>query len=143
MKCLEYAMSYLSKYPKTEQEIRILMYRKWYNTDEIMHAMDVLKRNDFINDEKFAETYLYSEVVKKGKPVFVIKQKLLQKGVDKKLIDKLIFEMKDEMWTGIKSNIQKEIQAYKKKGIDWFDAIQKLIRKWYRIDDIKWAIKSS
>ena len=133
-------MSYLSKYPKTEQEMRILLYRKGYFSDQITATMQTLVKNDFINDEKFAESYLYSEVVKKGKPVFAIQQKLLQKGIDKKLLEKIIDQMESEMHGGILKNIKKELESYKKKGIDGFDAIQKLVRKWYKVQDIKDAI---
>lgn len=77
--CMEYAMSYLSRYPKTEQEMKILLYKKGYDSETIQKTMSVLRQNNFINDEKFAESYFYSEVIKKGKPVFVIKQKLLQR----------------------------------------------------------------
>lgn len=136
-------MSYLSKYPKTLQEIRILLYRKGYTSEQINATLETLSKNNFINDNKFAESYLYSEVVKKGKPVFLIKQKLLQKGIDKKLIEELIDKMKPEINQGILAQIDKELTNYKKKGIDGFEAIQKLIRKGYRIQDIKDSIKKT
>lgn len=143
LSCLDYAMSYLSKYPKTLQEIRILLYRKGYTSEQISATLETLSKNNFINDNKFAESYLYSEVVKKGKPVFLIKQKLLQKGIDKKLIEELIDKMKPEINQGILAQIDKELTNYKKKGIDGFEAIQKLIRKGYRIQDIKDSIKKT
>ena len=139
--CMDYALSYLSRYPKTEQEMRILLYKKWYTSEQVSATMESLKKNNFINDEKYAESYLYSEVVKKGKPVFVIKQKLQQRGVDKKLIDSLIDSMKDDMHEGIAKNIRKELDAYKKKGVEGFDSIQKLMRKGYRLQDIKEEIQ--
>ena len=99
--------------------------------------MDSLKKNNFINDRHFAESYLYSEVVRKGRPVFVIKQKIQQRGIEKKLIDDLIEEMKADISEGIEKGIRKELDAYKKKGVDGFDSIQKLMRKGYRLQDIK------
>ena len=135
--CLDYALSYLSRYPKTEQEMRILLYRKGYDSEQITSTMTSLKKNNFINDEKYAESYLYSEVVKKGKPIFLIKQKLQQRGVNKRLIDQLIDEMKDDIHEGIAKSIRKELDTYKKKGVDGFDSIQKLMRKGYRLQDIK------
>ena len=80
--------------------------------------METLTKNNFINDKNLATSYLYSEVVKKGKPLFLIKQKLLQKGINKKLLEKVVEEMKSEMHEGILKNIYKELQNYKKKGID-------------------------
>lgn len=139
--CMEYALSYLSRYPKTEQEMRLLLYKKGYDGDPIKATMESLKRNNFINDEKYAESYLYSEVIKKGKPVFLISQKLQQKGIDKNLISKIIEEQKEDISEGIASGIKKDIEAYKKKDIDGFDIIQKLMRKGYRLQDIKDVLK--
>ena len=135
--CMEYALWYLSRYPKTEQEMRILLYKKWYDSEDVSKTMISLKKNDFVNDEKYAESYFYSEVVKKGKPVYLIKQKLLQRGIDKAVLDSYIDENKAEISEGIARGIEKELATYKKKGVDGFDSIQKLMRKGYRLQDIK------
>lgn len=135
--CMEYAMNYLSRYPKTEQEMKLLLYKKGYDSESIQKTMNVLKQNNFVNDEKYAESYFYSEVIKKGKPVFVIKQKLLQRWIDKEILNKLIEESKDDISQGIASGIEREISAYKKKWVEGFDIIQKLMRKGYRLQDIK------
>ncbi|MDR0608167.1 MAG: recombination regulator RecX [Candidatus Peribacteria bacterium] len=140
--CMEYALSYLSRYPKTEQEMRILLYKKGYDSDQVSSTMEHLKKNHVINDEKYTESYLYSEIVKKGKPVFVIKQKLQQRGINKKLIDEVIEGMKDDISEGIANTIRKELDTYKKKGVEGFDSIQKLMRKGYRLQDIKEVITS-
>jgi hypothetical protein len=44
------------------------------------------------------------------------------------------------MEEGILERIKKEIAAYKKKDVEWFEIIQKLLRKWYKLDDIKRVI---
>ncbi len=46
------------------------------------------------------------------------------------------------MVEGIHEKIKKEIKAYKKKNIDGFDIIQKLMRKGYKLDDIKRVIEN-
>lgn len=137
----EYAMNYLSRYPKTEQEMKILLYTKGYNTDEIEHTMGILKENNFINDEKFAESFFYSEVEKKGKPLFVVKQKLQKRGIPDELLDRYVEENEESLQIGIEKGIEREIDAYKKKGIDGFDIIQKILRKGYRLQDIKTVIR--
>jgi len=134
---MEYAISYLSRYPKTEQEIRIILYRKGYDTEDITSTMASLKKNDFINDEKYVESYFYSEVEKNGRPVYVAKQKLLQRGVPKHLIDAYLMEHEAEISEGIYEGIEKQIASYKKKGVEGFDIIQKLMKKGYRLQDIK------
>ena len=138
---IDYAIWYLSRYPKTEQEIRIILYKKWYNSEEISHCMDVLKKNDFINDEKFTESFLYSEVEKKWRPLFIIKQKLIARGIDKGLLSKKISENQEDLAQWMRKAIKKEIEIYKKKWVDGFDIIQKLMRRWYQLADIKVVIK--
>lgn len=137
----DYAIWYLSRYPKTEQEIRIILYKKWYNSEDIQHCMNILKKNDFINDEKFADSFLYSEVEKKWRPLFIIKQKLIQRWIDKWLLAKKISEQQEELIAWMRKAIRKELDTYKKKWVDWFDSIQKLMRRWYQLADIKAVIK--
>lgn len=139
---VDYAISYLSRYPKTEEEIRIILYKKWYNSEDIHHCMDVLKRNDFINDEKFTDSFLYSEVAKKWRPLFIIKQKLIQRWIDKWLLANKISQQQEELVDWMRKAIRKEIDAYKRKWVDGFDIIQKLMRRWYQLADIKAVIKS-
>ena len=139
---VDYAIWYLSRYPKTEEETRILLYKKWYNTEDIMHCMEVLKKNDFVNDEKFADSFLYSEVSKKGRPLFIVKQKLLQRWIDKWLLMKKIAENQEDLTEWMRKNIRKELDSYKNKWVDGFDSIQKLMRRWYQLADIKAVIKA-
>ena len=138
---VDYAIWYLSRYPKTEQEIRIILYKKWYNSEDIQRCMNVRKKNDFINDEKFTESFLYSEVEKKWRPLFIIKQKLIQRWIDKLLLSKKISENQEELTQWMRKAIRKELDAYKKKWVDGFDSIQKLIRRLYQLADIKEFIK--
>lgn len=138
---MEYALGYLSRYPKTEQEMKIILMKKGYDGETTQKTMENLKRNDFINDEKFAESFFYGEVVKKGKPVYNIKQKLLQRGIEKSAIESYIAQHEEEIAQGISEGIEREIATYKKKGVEGFDIIQKLMRKGHRLQDIKSVIQ--
>ena len=138
---IDYAIWYLSRYPKTEEEILIILYKKWYNSEDIQHCMDVLKKNDFINDEKFTESFLYSEVEKKWRPLFIIKQKLIQRWIDKWLLARKISEEQEELTEWMRKAIRKELDIYKNKWVDGFDSIQKLMRRGYQLADIKAVIK--
>jgi SOS response regulatory protein OraA/RecX len=44
------------------------------------------------------------------------------------------------MQEGIEGRIKREIEQYKKRWVEWFDIIQKLMRKGYKLDDIKRVI---
>jgi len=139
--CYEYAIWVIGKYPKTEKELRIKMYQQGYDSETVNRTLEKLKSDNFVNDELFAESYINSEVIRKWRPLIVITQKLEMRGIDKAIISKVVHDAWDDIEDWILQGIDKEIKQYKKKWVDWFDIIQKLMRKWYRLWDIKRVIK--
>jgi SOS response regulatory protein OraA/RecX len=85
--CLDYAYYYLSRFPKTATELRAKLYEKGYTDVEVASAMELLIRDGYVDDEQFARMYLESEVIKKGKPLWNIRGKLLHKGIDSGLLE--------------------------------------------------------
>lgn len=140
--CCQYALKYISKYPKTEKELSAKLYQKWFNSDQVRYTMDYLKKKRFADDHVFAESYVRSELVNKWKPVIAVRTKLIQKWVDKKIIDEIINDYKQDIAWWITEKILKEIDNYKKKWLEWFDIIQKLMRKGYQLDEIKKVLES-
>jgi SOS response regulatory protein OraA/RecX len=72
----------------------------------------------------------------------LVKQKLIQKGVAKTTVDKIFRQLESEIDEWIIERIQKEIEKLKKKGLDGFDIVTKIAQKWYRVWDIKRALKT-
>lgn len=140
--CLDYSLSYIHLYPKTEQELRTKLYTKKYDERDIAFTMDFLKKKWYVDDVKFTELYVQSEVVKKGKLPALVKAKLLQKWVDKGLIDDTMRGLHEQMQDWVHTRILKEIEKYKKKWLEGVDIIMKISQKWYHLSDIKKAIKS-
>jgi len=139
-KCYFYTLNYISRYPKTEKELRIKLLEKWFISKEIENTVDFMKYKWYVDDRNFASMYLNSEVVRKGKPLFMVQQKLFQKWIDKEITDELKKEYEEDLKTGMKEKISNEIRKMKQKDMDWFDIIQKLMRRWYHIDMIKTVI---
>ncbi len=79
MQCFDYALKYIYRYPKTEKELKIQLFTKGYNTVDVDRTIAELKKKNYVNDEMFAESYIRSEIVNKGKPAIKILQKLYQK----------------------------------------------------------------
>lgn len=79
LNCLDYAIHYISRFPKTEKELRIQLMTKGYVSLDIDKTMTFLKEKDYINDEKFTEAYLRSECARKGKPMITVLKKLREK----------------------------------------------------------------
>ena len=142
MQCFDYALKYIYRFPKTEKELRIQLYTKGYPSSDIDYTMNELKKKNFINDTLFAESYLRSEVINKGKPAIRVIQKLQQKWVPSEIVKELLRQYETDMQDGIFSRIKKDIAAYKRKDVDGFDIIQKLLRKWYKLTDIKKVIEN-
>jgi len=113
--CLDYALHYTSRYPKTERELRIQLMQKGYFSEDINKTIEFLKEKNFLNDRMFVESYIRSELVNKGKPAIAIIQKLQEKGADKHLIMQVIKEYEEDINIGTKEKIKKEIASYKKK----------------------------
>lgn len=142
MQCLDYALKYINRFPKTEKELKIQLYLKWYPTSDVDRTINELKKKNYVNDEMFAESYIRSEVVNKGKPAIRIIQKLQQKGIPPDIIKQMLQKYETGMSEGIHTKIKREIAAYKKKNVEWFDIIQKLMRKGYKLADIKHVIEN-
>jgi len=140
--CLDYALKYIYRYPKTEKELRIQLYTKGYSTNEIDGTMVEFKKKNYVNDTMFAESYIRSEVVNKWKPAIRIIQKLQQKWVPQDIIREVLKKYDNEMGEGTLQKIKKEIEAYKRKDVEGFDIIQKLMRKGYKLQDIKRVIEN-
>ena len=139
--CLDYAMHYLYRYPKTEKEMRTQLMKKQYFLEEIDDAMQTLKAKKYIDDRQFAELYLNSEVVKKGKPLWLMQQKLLFKWVDKQVLKEVVSELEEWIGEGTIARIIKETDKFAAKELEPVVIIQKLLARWYRLDDIKKALK--
>lgn len=139
--CLTYAIHYLNKYPKTVHDMRLQLIKKWFPLEEIEEAMPQLEKSGYLDDNTYARSYLNSEVVRKGKPLLLIKQKLIHKWVDKTLLQELIESMEDEMQIGQEEKIAKEIARLRWKGKSDPEIIQTLMRKWFAWDTIRELLK--
>ena len=140
-KCMDYAMDYIYKYPKSEREMRVHLLKKWYDEQVVEKTMKMLKNLKFIDDENYTNMFLTSQCINNWKPFLLVQQKLLQKWISKNIIFQEYEKLKADAQESILKKLQKEIESYKSKWVEGFDIIQKLIRKGYNINDIKKAIK--
>lgn len=140
--CLDYALNYLYRYPKTERELRIQLSKKWYFGNEIDDAIHSLKEKWYIDDHNFATMYIESELIHKGKPIYSITKKLLEKGVDKLLIKELMSKYEIQANESIGARIRKELERLKQLWNEGVESIQKLMRRWYTLKQIKEALRS-
>lgn len=138
--CLTYAIHYLSKYPKTIHDLRGILSKKWFSIEAIDKAIPQLEKSWYLDDTAYARAYLNSEVSRKGKPLLLIKQKLLMKWIEKQLLQHLIEEMEEDMHEGQANKIAKEIVRLREKWKTDPEIVQVLTRKWFSYELVKQKI---
>jgi cell division inhibitor SulA len=67
---------------------------------------------------------------------------LEMKGIDTATLNDVFRENETDMQEWIETKIKKDIEQYKSRWVEWFDIIQKLLRKWYKLADIKNVIEN-
>ena len=105
-------IKYLARREHSRYELYKKLNRKDYNRSNINQILDELEDKDYINDERFARSWIKSRLRLKPRGPRLIKKELAQKGVAKSLQDRLIFELVSE---------EKELEM-----------AEKLSRKWLR-----------
>lgn len=127
----DYLLKKLQKYQSSSRSIEIV--------DEIINH---LKEERLINDRKFIEWWVEQRSTFKPKGVYALKQELLQKGINKDIIDQYFqnhpqnesqlaeeaLKKKIKLWQNLSPEKRKEkiINFLKRRGFG-FEAIRKLI----------------
>ena len=112
--CKERAIYIITNYSKTEKQLRDKLKQGKKYTDETMdETIKFLKKHNFVNDEDFAKRFI--ELHKNSYSIKVLRQKLVQKGVKKEILDS-VFD--DEIDVGEEALIKKLLL---KKCPDYFE----------------------
>ena len=147
--CKERSLYILSKYSKTEKELRDkLKSGKKYDDETIDKTIEFLKKHKYIDDEAFVKRYF--EIHKNNNSYRQMKNKLFIKGIKKDLIDRILLdefndEKIDESNTIKKLLLKKYPNYYKEK--DNMDIKEKnkvfsyLARKGFSYDDISTVLR--
>lgn len=132
-------LKYIMYKKRTEQEIR----RKFSNIDEIDLLDDViknLKEIGYINDENYIERAVTEFINIRNLSLKELKYKLLSKGLNKDLIDDYFYKNFDKL-EEYEINSAKNIIIKKINGMEEQELIQYLLKKGYKSDLVKQAIK--
>ena len=152
-KLLKYAIYYLSKYSSSKKNLEFILKKKirrlsnekkirfqLYN--EIQFIIEKLEKLNLINDQVFVESKIQS-LQYQAKSKNYIKQYLLQKGIDKKLIEEQIFLFYEN-----NKNLEKEnaLKFAKKRNLldndqDYQKKLSKMARAGFSYDIAKEVLK--
>ena len=84
----EKALKLVSTRYKSQKEVKDYLSQKGYSPATIYYCIKKLGEYDFINDEKYAESFVSHHLKKDG--VIKIKQQLFAKGISEEIIDKTL-----------------------------------------------------
>lgn len=136
-KCYNCAMDFIEKVPRTEKELYIQLIKKHFSEEVSNKVIKYLKSKKIIDDKKVVEIYIHSDVIKKWKPIVVVEQKLLDKGVDKGYIDSFIKDNRDDIQKWMSKKIKELAKEYRKRGVDDLTLVQKILENWYSLRFLK------
>ncbi len=139
------AMHLLTKRPYTEYQLRQKLREGMYPDQSIESAMAYVKSFGYIDDEAYARDYISYHLECSG--IRNIEQKLQQKGIDSKLIGRILGEMDPLELSCAQTEQIRALFQKKYKGCIPEDAAQKnkminfFLRKGYSVSEVKRALK--
>ncbi len=140
--CMEYALEYINRFPKSKKELQTQLIKKWYNLEDVVYTIWKIEEMGYIDDEMYTKLYIRSECINKWKSITTTKSKLIMKWVDKQIIEKISKILEQDIKDGVNNKLQKEIRKMADKWLDNIEIYQKLARRWYNFDDIKHNLKA-
>ncbi|MDA9632878.1 recombination regulator RecX [Pelagibacteraceae bacterium] len=152
-KLLKYAIYYLSKYSSSKKNLEFILKKKirrlsdekkirFHLYNEIQIIIEKLEKLNLINDQVFVESKIQS-LQYQAKSKNYIKQYLLQKGIDKQLIEEQI-----SLFYENNTNLEKEnaLKFAKKRNLlnndqDYQKKLSKMARAGFSYDIAKEILK--
>lgn len=131
-------LKYIMYKKRTEEEIK----RKFANIEEpelVEEVIEELKDIGYINDNNYIERAVTEHININNLSVKELKYKLMSKGLNINLIEDYV-SSKNEQLTEYEINSAQNIILKKQSNTEEQDIIQYLIKKGYKIDNIKEAI---
>lgn len=130
-------LKYISFKKRTENEIR-LKFNKVINQELLDDAIEELKENGYIDDNKYIVRAINEFMALKNLSIKEIKYKLMTKGINKNLIDNYISNNKDTL-------VDYELQsakniAIKKSNVEKEEIKNYLMKKGFTLDSIEEAL---
>ena len=123
-KLFDASLRFLSYRPRSEKEVKDFLVKKitrienikFYQASQspvISQIIIRLKKQSFLNDEEFANWWVKARTGSQPKGPYVIRKELLNKGVDKEIIEKAISKVTNQTELG-RNVIEKKIKTWKK-----------------------------
>lgn len=134
------AVDLISRRLRSERELREYAFRKQWTRDNTERVVDRLRERGYLNDEKFAESFVRSRSNTRNFSAKRMKVELRKKGIKPELIAKVLAES-DEY--DEKTSLNNLIMKKRNKYDDERKLIAYLARQGFSYDDIRSALADS
>jgi regulatory protein len=133
------AVDFISRRPRSEREIRDYAWRKQWSKENLENVIKRLYERGYLNDEKFAESFVRSRANLRNFSTRKMKVELIKKGINSAIIEKVLSENNDfDENESLKKLIQKKRGHYD----DERKLVAYLARQGFSYDKIKTALES-
>ena len=139
-----YGISVLSNTAKSEHELRLKMKDKGFDSQLIDNAINRLKEQKYLDDERYCEMYINDKINISKHGVLKIKEALYYKGIDKEIIEEKIKNISSEerektaLALGQKKVLGIEEEDVRKKGIKLYNY---LLSRGFEYETVKKTVK--
>jgi regulatory protein len=132
------ALDYIVRRPRSEKEIRDYAFRKKWEPRTRDQVIKKLLSTGYLNDEKFAESWVRNRAL--GKPISErkLRLELRQKGVELEIIEKVL---KTQEYFNEEKALKKLIEKKRRQYDDEKKLINYLLRQGFGYSDIKSELK--
>lgn len=144
LKCKSTALRIIERSNKTEKQIRDKLLEKDYDLDSITQAIEFLKEYKFIDDYNYARCYIKDKIKAQGSRK--IKYSLIQKGINKDIVEELLSDVDRELEKDVAIEIarKKYLQITKRENEKfkiWNKLSGFLVSKGYDYSLVKSVVK--
>jgi len=126
-------LNLISYRQRSEKEIRDYAFKKRWDVEDCNRIIERLKKQRYLNDEKFAENFVRSKSNNRNFSKSKMKMELIKKGIKKDVIEQILSESDFNELDSLKNLLIKKLSRYDEEE----KLIQYLMCQGFRYDDIK------
>lgn len=126
----EKAVKYLVLQLRTEKEVEQKLKKLNVEQDIIEEVLEYLKSIGYIDDSKYVEAYLRQSISIPKYSVYEIKMKLIQKGINKNLVNEKLQEFDSKEY---ENNLIQKLKNGKLKNMEEIKQVAYLYRRGFKI----------
>lgn len=123
------AIKYIGIAKKTEHEVRNKLMTQSFDETTIDKVISYLNELEYINDINYVDAYMRQCMRLQKYSIYEIKQKLLQKGIKKDIIEAALFKLED---TNYEEDVVEKLINTKSKLLDDVKLKQYLYKRGFR-----------